>query len=308
MGSTVHELDPDGDVELILRNENAPFAVWGESEEPPVTLGFESCRESSGKAGKANQTKLSFESLDPGNEPKDEPRRKTSGKGRKANRTKSAFTSLDPGHEPADEPEPEGEPALEEELIPNDEPASGGHDAATADTDPPDSALGETPSIVLRPVEVRLRLSSKHLALASTYFKKMFQGPWKESHTLSGSPHRIDASEWDADAILILMNIIHGRVRSVPRSIGLEMLAKIAVLVDYYNCHEVVELFSECWIRELSCDLPKEYCRDLILWLTVSWVFSQKELFKTVTKVAVRESKGPLQTLGLPIPQHIAGK
>jgi hypothetical protein len=249
MESTVYELDPDGDVELILRNANAPFAVWDESEEPPVpfvsdlwgTLGPQFRRKTSEKAGKAKQAKPSFESLDRGH-----------------------------ATEPEDVLAPEDDPVPEEEPIPNEEPASGTYDAVTADTNSLDSALEETPSIVLPLVEVRLQLSSKHLTLASTYFRKMFRGPWTESRTSSGLPYPRDASEWDSDAILILMNIIHGRVRSVPRSIELEMLAKIAVLVDYYDCHEVVELISECWIQKLSCNLPKEYCRDLILWLTVS--------------------------------------
>lgn len=40
--------------------------------------------------------------------------------------------------------------------------------------------------------------------------------------------------------MLILMNIIQGRNRSVPEIINLEMLARLAILVDYYDCHEVL--------------------------------------------------------------------
>ncbi|KAH0437843.1 hypothetical protein CcaCcLH18_03739 [Colletotrichum camelliae] len=31
-----YRLDPDGDVELILRNPDAPFAVWDDSEDAAV--------------------------------------------------------------------------------------------------------------------------------------------------------------------------------------------------------------------------------------------------------------------------------
>jgi hypothetical protein len=41
---------------------------------------------------------------------------------------------------------------------------------------------------------------------------------------------------WDAEAVQILMDIIHGRTRSVLKAPSLEMLAKIAVLVGYYEC------------------------------------------------------------------------
>jgi hypothetical protein len=97
----------------------------------------------------------------------------------------------------------------------------------------------------------------------------MLEGPWEESTASSDSRRIITASEWDADAMLILMRIIHGRIRHVPRSISLEMLAKIAVLVDYYDCHEVVVLWSECWIENLSHELPDTNCRNLILWISM---------------------------------------
>ncbi|KAH8655654.1 hypothetical protein BX600DRAFT_385449, partial [Xylariales sp. PMI_506] len=149
------------------------------------------------------------------------------------------------------------------------------------------------------------KLSSMHLKLACVYFKKMFQRSWKESSVFIDGYYTVTASEWDAEALLILMNVIHGRSRNVPRSISLEMLAKIAVLVDYYKCYEVVEFHVENWIQELSRSLPNEYNRDLVLWLTVSWVFSHAILFKAITKVATKESKGPLQTFGLPVPSYI---
>jgi hypothetical protein len=93
---------------------------------------------------------------------------------------------------------------------------------------------------------VRVRCSSKHLALASTYFRRIFEGPWKENtNDSTGSPRTVQALNWDKQALLVILNIIHGRTRAVPRHINLEMLAKIAVMVDYYGCLEAVEHFVE---------------------------------------------------------------
>lgn len=155
--------------------------------------------------------------------------------------------------------------------------------------------------------EVRFQLSSKHLTLSSVYFRKMLKGQWKES-VPSNSVYEEDASEWDVEAVLILMNIIHGRIRSVPRVISLEMLTKIAVLVDYYECHEVIELHVENWIKNLSQNLPDNYDRHLVLWLSVSWIFSRGTIFEAITKVVIKESRGFLRTLELPIPPKIIGK
>jgi hypothetical protein len=159
-----------------------------------------------------------------------------------------------------------------------------------------------------RQPEIQMRLSSRYLMLASTYFKRMLNGPWKESAAEPDSRYRVQAEDWDADALSILINIIHGHIRSVPRSISLEMLAKVAVVVDYYDCYEVVELFSAIWIENLRHQLPKKYTGDLILCLLVSWVFSQPDIFKVITRIALMEGRGPLQTLNLPIPESVVGK
>ncbi len=138
------------------------------------------------------------------------------------------------------------------------------------------TAPGELPSTE-RKAKVRMRVSSEHLTMASPYFKKNLDGLWRESGT-SKHYQFVEESEGDVAAMLILMNVVHGNVRSVSRAVGLELLAKIAVLVDSYQCHEVVELFAETWIRNLEPDLPSSYGRNLVLWLTVSCTFSQMSL------------------------------
>jgi hypothetical protein len=272
MSCAVYELDPDWDVEFILENPNVPFAVWDESEELPVS--------SSPEPPKTGDSEFLGGSL--------------------------RFAFLDPGNLP--------EPDFERESPPTEDETTS-HDTTTADDISSDSTAGEKPSTLQsvtpppeEKVEVRMRLSAKHLILASAYFKKMLKGPWKESMTSSESYHTIDASEWDAEAMLILMNIIHGHARSVPRAISLEMLAKLAVLVDYYHCHEVVEPWADRWIRDINQPLPNQYGRDLMLCLVISVVFSQESLFETMTKIASKQSKRSLQTLNLPIPQSVIGK
>jgi hypothetical protein len=144
--------------------------------------------------------------------------------------------------------------------------------------------------------------------LASTYFERMVDGTWKESSADPDSRYYVEAEDWDAEALTTLMNIIHGRFRGVPRSVSLEMLAKVAVLVDYYDCHKVVEPSSKEWIDNLRHHVPKEYNRALILWLLVSWVFSQPDIFEATTRIALLESQGPLRTLNLLIPESVVGK
>ncbi len=156
---------------------------------------------------------------------------------------------------------------------------------------------------------VRLQVSSAHLRLVSPYFKKALDGPFKESHSTTDGLRHIDADDWDTEAFLIVMRIIHGQNRLVSRSLDLEMLAKVAAIVDYYQCHEMLEPFAEIWhLQRKEALIPGTVSRDLILLLFVSWVLRWSEEFKAVTRIPQTQSKGPLSTMGLPIPERIICK
>ncbi|PNP51508.1 hypothetical protein THARTR1_07948 [Trichoderma harzianum] len=115
----------------------------------------------------------------------------------------------------------------------------------------------------------------------------------------------INANDWDEKALLLLMNIIHGRTSKVPRYIDLELLAKMAVLVDYYQCHEVVAFFSQTWLSSIFIVIPKKGERDFMLRLVVCLVFSEPFNFQLLTKTIIWGSTGPIDSLGLPIKQDI---
>jgi hypothetical protein len=158
---------------------------------------------------------------------------------------------------------------------------------------------------------IQYRVSSRHLTLASPWFKRaMTKEGWSESsrNEEDGLFH-ITADDWDAEAFLIMLNIFHVRNKKVPRTISLEQLAKIAVLVDYYECGEVLEVFTDMWIQFLKvrASVPSTYCRDLVLWIWVSWVFDVSDYFMRATAVAIKQSEKTLSTLDLPIPAKVFG-
>ncbi|KAH8730304.1 hypothetical protein GQ44DRAFT_701142 [Phaeosphaeriaceae sp. PMI808] len=153
--------------------------------------------------------------------------------------------------------------------------------------------------------EICYYVSSRHLTLASPKFERMLAGGrWKEGvrHETDGLYH-IDAEDWDKEALLLLLEVLHHRNRRVPRRVSLEMLAKIAVLIDYYNCAEALEAFTEQWIEHLKVDspVPSHFCRDLMLWMCIAWVLRLPHEFVQATTVAVRRDSDNLSTLGLPV-------
>ncbi|KAM0490177.1 hypothetical protein ACHAP8_011804 [Fusarium lateritium] len=171
-----------------------------------------------------------------------------------------------------------------------------------------DSTYGQRSADEPVKVEIRMLVSGKHLVLASSYFEKMFSGPFIEGQADHHSGLRqVTASDWDPKAFNIVLTIIHGYNREVPRSLDFEMLAKVAMIVDYYECHEMFALYAEIWIGRLKPSMPTVYGRDCILCLFVLWVFSQPEMFQAMTQLALRHSGKMIDAGDIPIPSNIIG-
>lgn len=157
--------------------------------------------------------------------------------------------------------------------------------------------------------EIHYHVSSRHLQLASPWFKRaMAQDTWVESRSEDGK-FQIVAHDWDEGTFLLLLNIFHLRNKQVPRVISLETLAKVGVLVDYYECGEAVEMFTAVWIATFKkTDIPSTFCRSVVLWIWIAWIFDLHEHFEYASIVAIKDGKMAMDTLGLPIPASVSSK
>jgi hypothetical protein len=157
--------------------------------------------------------------------------------------------------------------------------------------------------------QLQLKVSSKHMMMASPRFRKMLSGDWVEAKTIHSDGYRhVELEGFDPESTKIVLNILHGKTRRVPRTVDLELLAKIAVVVDDLECYEEVEVFSDMWIASSTATVPIKYDRDLILWILVSSVFRKPDLFRSTTQTAILWSPGPFETLGLPIRHRVVGQ
>lgn len=150
-------------------------------------------------------------------------------------------------------------------------------------------------------VEVRMRVSSRHLILASRVFRAMLEGPWKEGNSSSGPFRQISAEDWDAFALAIVLDSIHGRHHGMPIKIQLGLLARIATIVDYYQCREAMHFNYKAWAHYKAV-LPWQHDATA-LQLYVSWVFHDHDVFQKVANSALRHGKGmsSLNTHDLPV-------
>jgi hypothetical protein len=54
------------------------------------------------------------------------------------------------------------------------------------------------------------------------------------------------------------------------------------------------------WIIAFPCHTGKS-----LLWMSISWVFSRKNIFARMMELAIKECTGPIESLDLPYPQAI---
>ncbi|KAL2071714.1 hypothetical protein VTL71DRAFT_12949 [Oculimacula yallundae] len=141
-------------------------------------------------------------------------------------------------------------------------------------------------------VEINMLVSSKHMKLSSPVFRAMLQRDgFKEGQILEATGSvEIPLPDDDPEAMTILLDVVHGRNRMVPRKVTLKTLTAIAVLADKYQMVEVLEAFSNSWIKRLKPKLPTEYLEaedelSIFRWLKISWVFSKAKEFKAMTRL-----------------------
>ncbi|KAJ4016363.1 hypothetical protein NW752_003485 [Fusarium irregulare] len=155
--------------------------------------------------------------------------------------------------------------------------------------------------------EVRMRVSSRHLILASRTFRKMLEGDWSDSSSkaIESGRRQIYTSGWDAAALAIVMDAIHGRHRDIPKSVNLGLMTRIATIVDYYELHESLQLIRDVWMTALrnACVVTTHYCKSTFLWLYLAWVFSEKDIIPPIIKMLLQQSNGfpEIDSFDLPV-------
>ncbi|KAI8633743.1 hypothetical protein F5Y19DRAFT_489195 [Xylariaceae sp. FL1651] len=114
----------------------------------------------------------------------------------------------------------------------------------------------------------------------------MMDGPWRESSEIheDGLRHCV-IKDFDARAFCLVLAIIHGKNREVPRTIDFPTLVEVAVVVDYI-----------------------EFVPERLLWICVAGVFREEEIFESCTRVAITQSLAPIPTWELPILTRVNDK
>lgn len=152
-----------------------------------------------------------------------------------------------------------------------------------------------------------MRVSSKHLTLASSVFKKMLQPGFKEGQQLLSTGFlELALPEDNPHMFIVLLNIIHGRTRKVMRILEWDDFLQITILIDKYQLQEVAEIYSTEWIQRVEDNDLLSYYNRLLHWIFIFWVYGKEDLFEERTLDAQREAT-EIITTDLPIPSAILG-
>ncbi|EXJ76311.1 uncharacterized protein A1O5_00819 [Cladophialophora psammophila CBS 110553] len=156
--------------------------------------------------------------------------------------------------------------------------------------------------------EIEARVSSKHLTLASRVFRAMFDGNFQERIEPGLEKlTRIPLPKDDADAMLILLGIIHGLNRNVPREIGYTLFSEIVLLVDKYELHEVTCVWTDLWFDSQWPARDKSF-PGLTDWIYICWVLRRISEYKDLTRTVIYNCTSRFEDNGLQIPPAIASE
>jgi hypothetical protein len=170
------------------------------------------------------------------------------------------------------------------------------------------------------PLEASFFVSSRHLILASTYFKNSLSEKWDQHERDEKDRILIIETGWSKTGFKRLMRIIHGKTRAVSRITAVEEMAEMAQMVDYYDCLEVVEAYSPGWIDQLikaeysrhksnsGVSGEEYYDRNVVMWIYIAWVVHHRDIFKMMTSVAIQGSRSEMRISELPLPEAVVSK
>ncbi|KAF5676266.1 hypothetical protein FCIRC_7187 [Fusarium circinatum] len=134
-------------------------------------------------------------------------------------------------------------------------------------------------------VQIRIRVSSYHLSLASPILSSLLQQ--------SAEANEIYLTGWDAKALATVLNVIHGRNAQVPRNVNFKFLTQVATVVHHLKCAEAVQLLSAFWLSTLEPEAVTRFNSDCLLWLFNSWVFSWRKEFSHCAQLVLSNYRGP---------------
>ncbi|QDS77188.1 hypothetical protein FKW77_002410 [Venturia effusa] len=142
-------------------------------------------------------------------------------------------------------------------------------------------------------LKLRLRIEDKeHVFVVSSARMQYASRVWgtliqELPPALSGGMREMSLLMDNGNAILILINIAHGRFRNVDHYQPVDLIHDLASICEQYECSELVMPHVASWIN-VAFPLISE--AELLKWIRTSWVFGCELIFGACLKYIVLNS------------------
>ena len=141
-----------------------------------------------------------------------------------------------------------------------------------------------------------IKVSSSTLSLVSPVFKAMFSSPFLEGRESSSeNPCKVDLPDDNANAMIWLCHGLHAVNLSTEARVPIELVERVAVLADKYDCAGAISAWAHIWLRQWS-DFDEDTCQylrnDDRYWdlLRVAIVFDDQRAFYQFSRRVIYHS------------------
>ncbi|KPM35644.1 hypothetical protein AK830_g10930 [Neonectria ditissima] len=128
---------------------------------------------------------------------------------------------------------------------------------------------------------------SSTMRRASPVWKTMLFGGFKEAKPDKGE-WIVSLPEEHAASMHVVLDIIHARFSSVPKTPSLSLIEEIRVIVDKYDMKESLSLWFDDWLKVLKASNMNDGL-SLLNGIEMAWDFGDRKYFSSlVTKLVVK--------------------
>lgn len=165
--------------------------------------------------------------------------------------------------------------------------------------------IDEEGDVLLRSAIREFLVSSKVLALASSYFDTLFRSEFSEGCAMRNSAvlSSIKLSGDDPEALAVLLHTIHFSRKRRYLELQLDTQFNVAVLSDKYDCARALYSDSQRWLTSASAEkhcISSLWKSTAVAYLMYHPVLFAKQTSQLVQVLKADDLSGPLPLSSLP--------
>lgn len=131
-----------------------------------------------------------------------------------------------------------------------------------------EESSAHNPIYELGTADIEVRVSSRHLSLASPYFKTLFSSKFKEGAGLHNHGFaKIPMTDDHIDGIMLILRSLHYQ-HDIP-NISPSLMLQIAWTANKFDLASPIKYWSREWLKKVESHIPTQWNPEVITWLGI---------------------------------------